>query len=233
MTAILFVSYNRLEYTRQSFTALLANTGWGAVDQLYVADDGSEDGTREWLREQLDASGLDWTFRTEPFGGPVAAMLWLLERIPAESAFAKIDNDVIVPPGWLAQAEAAAEWLAADCDVLGLGYREEPDPRLEAARRVEWARHIGGVGLIRKRVFNVCRPVANGRFGFTEWQEHREALGKGWLTPPLPLFELDRIPVGVGPWRALAKTYERKGWQRLWPEYPPEASAYWSWWQSV
>ena len=52
---ILYVAFNRKEMTQASFTALRQNTAWEQVRTLYVVDDGSEDGTLEWLeRQQMD-----------------------------------------------------------------------------------------------------------------------------------------------------------------------------------
>ena len=46
---VLFLAYNRLAFTQESFKALLENTDWQYVQRLSVYDDGSVDGTREWL----------------------------------------------------------------------------------------------------------------------------------------------------------------------------------------
>ena len=53
MIDVLFVSKNRLAYVQQTFPALLANTDWSLVSGLYIADDGSTDGTREFLIDAL------------------------------------------------------------------------------------------------------------------------------------------------------------------------------------
>ncbi len=231
MIDILFVAHNRLAYTRQAFAALLTNTDWSQVGRLCIADDASSDGTAEYLANAPLAAAAERVWSEGPLGGPVAAMNWFLSLPRDHEGFAKIDNDILVPPGWLEQALPTFD-ANLDVDVLGLGYREEPRPKMRAGGRgIERARHIGGVGLMRRRIFDVCRPVANGRFGWTEWQCAHADIGKGWLSPPLPIVELDRLPASVGPWRGLAEEYAERGWQRLWDPYPPEAERYWSWWQ--
>ena len=51
MIDILYVGWNRLEFTKATFEALKANTDWSLVRHLHIHDDGSTDGTREWLRD--------------------------------------------------------------------------------------------------------------------------------------------------------------------------------------
>lgn len=232
---ILYVAHNRLEYTRQSFAALLANTDWGAVNRLYVADDGSTDGTAEYLGEQTTRINegrmvLNATYLDRPFGGPVAAMNWYLsETDDTVDVFAKIDNDRIVPPGWLHDMQ---ETLAqhAELDALGMEPHEESRPvECYAARSVTYSSHIGGVGLIRRRIFNTCRPVANGVWGWSEFQGNHEKILTGWVTPDIPLFGLDQLP--MEPWVSLRAEYIAKGWMRPWDH--PDVSAHSAWWNPV
>ena len=48
---ILYCAWNRLEFTKVTFELLRRNTEWRHVEKLVVYDDGSEDGTREYLME--------------------------------------------------------------------------------------------------------------------------------------------------------------------------------------
>ena len=50
--SLLFPAFNRLEFTKQSWAALMANTDWSLVSEFHVYDDGSTDGTREWLAHE-------------------------------------------------------------------------------------------------------------------------------------------------------------------------------------
>ena len=68
MRDILFLAKDRRTFTEMTFGWLLENTNWDLVNRLIVYDDGSTDGTREWLRdivrsyrESLDAlrAGLE------------------------------------------------------------------------------------------------------------------------------------------------------------------------------
>ncbi len=66
-------------------------------------------------------------------------------------------------------------------------------------------------------------------FGFTEWQERHKDIKKGWLSPSLPVFLLDRMP--MEPWRSFSKEYIERFGQRNWGPYDMGASAMWAWWQ--
>jgi hypothetical protein len=89
-----------------------------------------------------------------------------------------------------------------------------------------FASHIGGIGLMRVSTFKRrTRLVANGRFGFTEWQ-HEYQPKRGWITPDLPVVLLDRMP--IEPWASLSARYISEGWQRRWTTYFEDAG-HWYW----
>jgi hypothetical protein len=236
---ILYVSCNRLEFTIQSFEALIANTAWGRVRKLFIADDDSTDGTAEYLRDHWRYIPVPVALNEGRFGGPVAAMNWYLDETAedpdAPDIWAKIDNDFVVCPGWLPEMYRQME-LHHKLDILGT----EPflgDPAMPGTvhRDIEApVAHIGGKGLIRRRAMQHSRPTPggfNGYQGFTQWQEANEGVVKGWIKPDLPCFGLDQVRPEHGPWRGLAEEYARKGWQRLWPVYGD--NAHYSWWRPV
>lgn len=236
MIDILYCAWNRLAFTKASFQSLLDNTDWDQVRVLNIHDDGSTDGTADHLAaaSELLPGNVDVRYHSRKVGGPVAATnahLTLcaasaeLEDVPA---FVKLDNDVIVPPGWLDEVTRVAS-LNPGVDFLGLQPRfGPPEPGRCDGRRVEEARHIGGVGLMRYRAFEVCRPVPHGRFGFTEFQCRHPENRKGWLTPDLPLFCLDLI--NIEPWATMTDGHIDKGWARRWPKYLDGGKTYYDWW---
>jgi glycosyltransferase involved in cell wall biosynthesis len=237
-TDVLFLSRNRLEFTRESFAALVANTDWSLVDTLWVYDDGSTDGTRDWLRSQRMpvpcANIID-----SMLGAPAAIMNDYLKR-SAASLFAKVDNDVIMPPGWLNRSMDVMV-KCANLDLLGV---EPPEsrtphfaggirsmcPELTALPGAYYARcdSIGGIGLMRRSAFlkypDMVPHSTHG--GFTDWQLKHGDVIKGWIVPSLKVFLLDRLP--GEPWTSLSKRYIAKGWQRAWSGYDP-ANPFWNW----
>jgi glycosyltransferase involved in cell wall biosynthesis len=228
VTDVLFTAWNRLAFTQASFEQLSANTNWGLVGTLYVHDDHSTDGTAEWLEGAIAAVPAETVFSSQRRDGPVAAMNWYLDQVwPADGTFVKIDNDYVVCPGWLDDLTAAA---SANLNVEAIGFAPQFGPPLPASahRDVEPSRFIGGIGLIRHRIFEACRPVSGGRHGWGAFQHRHPHLATGWLRPDLPTFELDRLP--FEPWLSLSVEYGARGWQRTWDTYLPNPDDYWAWW---
>lgn len=235
MIDLLYVSHNRLEFTRATFAALIANTNWDLVRRLQVLDDESVDGTWDALERQVAGlytqAAIEVDCVRARFGGPVAAMNRALDNLATET-LVKIDNDVLVCPGWL---DALLEVLAAHPRIDVLGFEAGFGDGLAdsaAARTVIEARHVGGIGAFRARAFAHSRPNGHGErgmFGWTDWQRHNARCG--WLTPDLPCPLLDHLP--FDPWRSLAAEYVRRGWSRAWPAYPESMEPYWSWWAPV
>lgn len=225
---LLYVAFNRLAYTKETFSALLGNTDWDLVGTLYVHDDGSTDGTEQWLHEHLHLVEADVTYQSKKLGGPVDAMNWLLDHESPHSVFGKVDNDMVVCPGWLNEMTRVIESHWDDIDILGMepfvgGPTGIPDPD----RTITPATHIGGKGLIKRRLFDHERMWADGYQGFTQWQHTHESVRKAWITPDIPVFGLDQLP--FEPWTSLTQLYVDKGWHRFWSPYHPKGT-YWDWW---
>lgn len=231
---LLYVAFNRLEFTEPSFESLIANTDWDLVRVLHIHDDASTDGTARWLNARSSALPCEVYYESQRLGGPVAATNRHLKLCAEEAveeqvgAFVKIDNDVIVSPGWLNEL-ARVSTLNPGVDFLGIQPRFGP-PVMghDDGRRVEEARHIGGVGLMRYRAFEVCRPTPQGRYGFTEFQCRHPENRKGWITPDLPCFCLDLID--LEPYATIAEQHIQKGWARPWSKYVDGGRSYYEWW---
>lgn len=223
---ILYVAWNRLEFTRASFDLLAANTDWSLVRRLIVIDDGSEDGTAEWLEAASDALSIEHDLasafvQVERLGPPGLMNYYLSHWADGADAFAKIDNDIAVPPGWLPTMtdvldRSGVELLGMEAGRTGVPGRDH-HPTDE--RGWEPCSHIGGVGLMRVSAFRTRpRIPARGRFGFTEWQGRHDPR-RAWIYPDLYVPQLDRVP--IEPWRSLSREYVGRGWQREWPDYSP------------
>jgi glycosyltransferase involved in cell wall biosynthesis len=232
---ILYVTWNRLEFTEVSFDQLVANTDWALVDHLCVWDDYSTDGTLDYLRANIHRVPIDDVqIRVGGYRSVVSIMNRYIEAYDTE-LFAKVDNDIVVPPGWLndmasvMEDEPGLDLLGAQSGFTGV---RGPDPKWGGSGdyTFEPCAHIGGVGLMRRQAF-LDRPKMNadGRFGFTLWQEKHEPT-IGWITPDLHLACLDQIP--FEPYRSLSDRYEREGWQRPFMSNSPYPSNHyaWLWW---
>jgi glycosyltransferase involved in cell wall biosynthesis len=246
---LLYVAFNRLEFTVESFDQLIRNTDWSLVRRLYVHDDGSTDGTAEWLETTIEKRlPLPLVeFQTVKLGGPVAATNWYLDETKDDpiEIFGKIDNDFVVCPDWLTEMLRVLD-EHPHVDILGTepfvggpiptmfhpdADGTVPDACLHPGRTITEASHIGGKGLIRRRAFDHPRSDrmwADGYQGFTQWQHRNTHLVKAWITPDLPCFGLDQIPDDA--WQAVTDGYVENGWQRRWGPYHPK-SAYHLWWK--
>lgn len=224
MIDIVFLGHNRRSFTKAAVEALRRNTDWSQVSRVLVYDDDSKDGTADYLK------GVRWPvaaeFRGDTFGGPVAVMNHYLTH-GCSPIWAKIDNDTMVPPGWLTECLAVMD-KHPELDLLGIE-AFYPVKSAPAERSYETAEHIGGIGLLRSKAFKTLpRPNGRGgRFGFTAWQLMSDWVTAGWINPALPVFLLDRMP--MDPWVSLSLRYEKNGWQRPWDKYDESKANLWEW----
>ena len=223
---LLYLACNRLEFTRETFTTLLKNTNWDEIRQLVVYDDGSVDGTAEWLEEQCKHTPVPTRFTRTRFGSPVTAMSDFI-RAASAPILAKTDNDAMLPPGWLRESLAVLD-RHPELALLGIEALNphSSDPHLQ--RSYTPSEFVSGLGLYRRSAFARSQPVAYRKyFGLEEWQVAQgPGLTRGWINPAIPVFLLDRLP--IQPWRHYSDTYIQKGWQRPWQGYD-QTCTLWHW----
>jgi len=110
---LLMLTFNRLDFTKQTLRAL-EKSGCRDAVKLIILDNGSTDGTLDFLR----ALQINMDFEVHVSGknlGVDQPMNWLFETHPAE-VWAKLDNDTIVPHGWL--GKLLGEMKEFDLDVV-------------------------------------------------------------------------------------------------------------------
>lgn len=96
LVSIAMVSFNALDKTRKCLEALRAAADPRIRTELIVVDNGSSDGSAEWLAQQPD---VELIRNAENRGAPLARNQ-ALERVRGEWIVV-MDNDAIVSPGWL------------------------------------------------------------------------------------------------------------------------------------
>jgi len=256
MIDLLYLTYNRKDFTAASLKALKQNTNWSLVRRFSVYDDCSIDGTREMVEQflnelqSMEGGGPICTLTVGKLGGPVSVMAEFLREKSDLDLFCKLDSDVIVPPGWLDSCLSVMKRNPL-VDLLGIEpWQSRTPPPWAAGVRSDldqdkhltaWTQgkpgfakcdSIGGIGLMRRKAWEGRGSMAvhgpNGVGGFTDWQVAHRDVVKGWVIPPLKLFLLDRLP--MEPWKTLSARYEAKGWQRPWSRYGADAAELWSWW---
>jgi hypothetical protein len=236
---VLYVAWNRREFTEVTFPLLLENTDWTLVRELHIHDDVSTDGAGDYLRDALADCPVPVVFESVELRSPPAVMNRYVARPDAATWFAKIDSDVAVPAGWL-EAMLGVLGQSPELDILGMEGGRTGTPwqvfGLDAFQSDEWdygyeeARWIGGVGVFRTNAF-ASRPRMRenaGRDGLTHFQtEYGHDLGIGWIRPDLLVSCLDMIP--LEPYVSLSEAYVEAGWQREWPKYHERWTYYHSW----
>jgi glycosyltransferase involved in cell wall biosynthesis len=231
---ILFVAWNRKAFTVESFQTMLANTEWEHVEKLLIYDDGSTDGTREWLKAQTAPVPIQ--FKETEYRDPVSVFSDGV-RCASAPLVAKIDNDVILPPRWLSDCLSLFEKYPS-LSILGI---EALCHRAQdvAERSLEPAALIDGIGIFRRDLFDTY-PMPEGPsgerdgnykgikyWGLARWELQRQLL-KGRILPPLPICLLNLLP--FEPWQSLSAEYVKQGWQRAWPpQYDASRSELWAW----
>lgn len=235
---IVYLACGRPAFTQASMYALLKNTNLGLVRRLIIFTD-ADTHALPITGDQVETMIID-----AHFGGPVAIMNAYLDHGQPSDIWAKIDNDVIVPPGWL-DAALGVMRDNSELDLLGIeppasrtprpGQPAVPSPEIFADfSKPGYAKTdcVGGVGVFRTRAWQNRPPMRPHSIygGFTDWQQENKDLVIGWIVPTLKLFLLDRIHT-VEPWKALNREYYRRKLQRPWTPYDVKTVEYLAgWW---
>ena len=110
---LVFITYNRLEYTKLSIASVLADPD--EKFSLTIWDNGSTDGTAEYLKNEVSDERITDIVLSKENIGQTAAINEIWSKSKAD-LLGKLDNDCVMTPGWtktLAQAHK-------DIDNLGV-----------------------------------------------------------------------------------------------------------------
>lgn len=115
MIDILYITFNRIDYTMKTLPAMIENAG---VDfSLTIIDNGSTDGTVEYLNKMKTKYGnviSKIIFNSMNRGLPVPTnVFWKTSKA---KFIGKVDNDTLLPKNWLARLLDAH----LKCDRLGV-----------------------------------------------------------------------------------------------------------------
>lgn len=101
LTSIILVTYNKLEYTKQCIESIRWHTAQGSFE-IIVVDNGSSDGTQQWLGQQDD---IRFIANADNAGFPRACNQGLEQA--AGELLMLLNNDTLVTPRWLDGLKAA------------------------------------------------------------------------------------------------------------------------------
>ena len=121
--SVVVATYNRAGLLARCLRALLAQDLPKGDYEVLVVDNNSSDGTRELVEETAAAGGPTVRYLFEPHQGVSAARNTGLKAASAP-VVAFTDDDVVVPPGWLAALLTRLDGLPAA--AAGVGGEIEP-----------------------------------------------------------------------------------------------------------
>ena len=179
---ILFLTYNRLDYTKKSLKCLLDNT---PGNEIIVFDNCSTDGTQEWLRG-LKSRRLKIIYNNENIG-IAGAMNEFFKMTKNKEYVAKVDNDTLIPKEWLETLVAMSEHYKVDVlqpkhHILNRRYKTFDDwmRELKGDHRIRFSDYVGGSGiLIRRALIDSLIPKSSAMLGgWTQWQKRHPDLKK-------------------------------------------------------
>jgi len=149
-TPVMFPTWERLGYTKKALPNLLATPRI----EVLIYDDGSKDETRAYLESLSDPKIVARVYRDERQGLDNAIDLFFSVTAGAEW-IAKVDNDAMVPPGWLDDLMYAAN--EANLDIIAPAHFRNPVAKRKYLSESKYANpgiylnaHVGGLGLVRR-----------------------------------------------------------------------------------
>lgn len=151
--AIYSITYNRLDYTKKSFKSLHETAGY-SFDH-FVVDNGSTDGTKEWLEQQHGMLKIKQIILNDHNEGISKASNDAITMIKNHGydCIVKWDNDCMgLTKGWLAKMIdlwKASRKLALSCYVQGLVDNPGGAPRIAygtlKGEPIGLTKHLGGI----------------------------------------------------------------------------------------
>jgi glycosyltransferase involved in cell wall biosynthesis len=96
---VLMVTYNRMEYSKRCLESIIGNPGMPV--QVMIYDNGSTDGTAEWLDTMSLYGDIRQILTPGKNRGLAHAMNQFFRQYSEYPFVAKIDNDTVMPDNWL------------------------------------------------------------------------------------------------------------------------------------
>lgn len=178
---ILMITWNRLQYTKKAIEALKQNTYYPYI--LWIWDNGSTDGTVEYLRKLDDVR----VYFSKDNLGLVPPMNKFFETFKDFDYVSKVDNDTVVSPGWLTKLKEVMDkyplFVIQSDHYLGLPYKLKNNQQFyNHLEKVKYGNeslylfpHVSGTGVLIRRK-HIDRPVEEMKgtlSGWVNYQFHR------------------------------------------------------------
>lgn len=185
----LFITYNRLEYTKRALLALMESD----CGHIYVIDNGSTDGTVEYLQGLKHLGRCLLIYRKEN-AGIAGAMNTFIHLTKAYPVVGKVDNDTVVPKNWCsvlreklsyceldiiqARHPILKETFAGGFDKWMLTMKQD-----EKDKSVYHSSFVGGSGILFKTKNLKPIPKTDWKlYGWRQFQKDNPNLKKAFTT---------------------------------------------------
>jgi GT2 family glycosyltransferase len=191
MIPVLFLTYGRLEYTKQSYYSLLHSD----CSEIIVIDNNSTDGTKEWLKQLTYNHQRVRMFFNDKNLGIAGAMNQFLRLTEGCAYVGKVDNDTMVPPNW--GSVLIHKMIKYDIDIMQAKHSIS-DATFPGADFMEWMKtmkqeekdpsifyhhFVGGSGMIFRRNKIDYIPETEWKlYGWCQWQKSHPELKKALCT---------------------------------------------------
>ena len=174
---ILYITYNRLNYTKKTLPLLIENAG--TEFSLTIVDNGSTDGTVQYLKQksrEYKSAIKKIIFHNDNQGiSPPTNQFW---RDSRATFIGKVDNDTLLPKNWLKVLHEAH----IKSDKLGVigGFHH----RLEDVNMVKMQQRsisLDGVGLVPDAFIGGCcylfKRTIQQNIGYLQFDPHLKTIG--------------------------------------------------------
>jgi len=184
MIPILMITYNRLEYTKKALESLFDCL----YAKMYIIDNGSTDGTVNWIYNSGFVMGRNFIVNSENKGISYA-MNQFLELLDNVYIAGKVDNDTLVPRDFIEKMlphMGKADIVQAKhklIDASGVGTFDQWVSKMPADGALRYNHFVGGSGILFKRqLVNHIPETENKIMGWRTFQREHPELKKAFAT---------------------------------------------------
>lgn len=180
----LMICYNRLEYTKQAFAALLESD----CTVIFLVDNGSTDGSAEWVRDQVKNKRVMVSVNKTDNHSIANAMNYFLKTFEKVDYAIKVDNDTIIPPDFCARMiryMKFADIIQAKHHIIEAtnpGGWEGFTKDMKSENGLLYNHFVGGTGIMFKRSVITTIPETEWVIGgWRAWQRRYPDVKKAFV----------------------------------------------------
>lgn len=186
MIPCLMITYNRLDFTKQAFDALLSSKVSPA--NIFIIDNCSTDGTQEWLSIQPWARNVIYNKTNAGIAGAMNQFLEIIRSMAPQYCI-KIDNDTIISKDFVEKMlphMVHADIVQAKHHILKETHEggfDEWVKKMPAKGALRFNHFVGGSGIMFKPdQVGSLKTTDNLIMGWRQWQREHPELKKAFAT---------------------------------------------------